>query len=106
MEEQKEILGEYVNNILSYYKNEEFPNIWYPLFYYGPTETRNRFAWIKENEKKFLNNTRNEILFNRWYCSELGAITAMTYSPNGGHIIVGHASGMIQVEFGILFNFR
>ncbi|XP_046964568.1 uncharacterized protein LOC124533383 [Vanessa cardui] len=100
MEEQSEILTEYIKHISSYYKNEDVPNIWYPMFYQGPKEERNRFAWIKENEKKFLHNTRNEILFNRWYCSELGAITALTYSPNGGHIIVGHTSGMIQMRHG------
>lgn len=97
MEIYNEIIAEYGKNIHSYYENEESPKLWYPMFYQGPKEEHNRFAWMKENSDRFLKGTRNEILFNRWYCSELGAITALTYSPNGDHIIVGHASGMVQV---------
>ncbi|XP_045784963.1 uncharacterized protein LOC123880700 isoform X4 [Maniola jurtina] len=98
MDDQKKILNEYANNILQHYKNEEFPNIWYPLFNQGPKDERNHQGWVNENFAKFLKGTRNEILFNRWFCSELGAVTALTYSPSGSHIIVGHASGMIQMD--------
>lgn len=97
MNEQKEILNEYAKDVLNYYKNEEVPNIWYPMFHGRPQDERKNQRWVNENFDKFLKETRNEILYNRWFCSELGAITALTYAPSGSHIIVGHASGLIQV---------
>ncbi|XP_072944038.1 uncharacterized protein [Epargyreus clarus] len=97
MEVQNEILGEYAKSITNYYKNEETRKPWYPMFYQGTLEERNK-DWVKENHKRFLKGTKNEIAYNRWYCSELGAITALTYAPNGSHIIVGHSSGMIQLN--------
>ncbi|XP_072944037.1 uncharacterized protein [Epargyreus clarus] len=99
MEVQNEILGEYAKSITNYYKNEETRKPWYPMFYQGTLEERNK-DWVKENHKRFLKGTKNEIAYNRWYCSELGAITALTYAPNGSHIIVGHSSGMIQMRHG------
>lgn len=97
MNEQKEILNEYAKDVLNYYKNEEVPSIWYPMFHGRPQDERKNQRWVNENFNKFLKGTRNEILYNRWFCSELGAITALTYAPSGSHIIVGHASGLIQV---------
>lgn len=100
--ELKEVLQEYAKNIKEHFSNEIHPKIWYPMFYrkkckkvFNPSE-----EWVKENNEKYLKNTANKILQYRWYCSENGAITSMQFAPNGYHIIVGHASGSIEVSLG------
>ncbi|CAH4032206.1 unnamed protein product [Pieris brassicae] len=62
--------------------------------------TRQNVSWVKENHGKFIRSTPNEILYNRWFGSEMGPITSLTFSRNGYYIIVGHASGAIQMRHG------
>lgn len=92
------ILAEYISSINNYYKNEQHPTIWYPMFYEGKSKKADQFSWVQENYDKFMKGTRNEVVYYRWFFSEMGAITALEYSPNGAHIIVGHSSGLIQVN--------
>lgn len=99
MNVESKIISEYASQIASYYANEDAPRLWYPMFYKGRKENRNKYTWVKENNKMFLHGTPNEILCNRWFGCELGAISAMTYSTNGLYIIVGHTSGMIQAGY-------
>lgn len=99
MTSHQEIVAKYVDNILAYYKNERSPQNWYPMFYHGVSKDKDPHGWVKQNNVKFLKGTPNKILYNRWFLSEYGAITALVYSPNGCHIIVGHSSGLIQVNF-------
>ncbi|XP_073943512.1 uncharacterized protein isoform X2 [Choristoneura fumiferana] len=40
------------------------------------------------------------VLYNRWYFSESGYVTAAVYSRDGCHIIVGHSTGLIQMRNG------
>ncbi|CAH1646208.1 unnamed protein product [Spodoptera littoralis] len=61
---------------------------------------QNQFKWVNENHELFLRGTPNKVLQNRWYSSEKGAVTSMQFSPNGYHIIVGHASGAIEMRHG------
>ncbi|CAG5012217.1 unnamed protein product [Parnassius apollo] len=100
MNEQKEILAEYIKNITFYYENDQNPQIWYPMFYQGMFKEKDPNGWIKENNVIFLKDTPNNILYNRWFLSEYGAITALEYSSNGNYIIVGHSSGLIQMRHG------
>lgn len=100
MTNQREILRDYLINIQNYYENEKNPKLWYPMFYRRVVKRQN-FLWVKENHERFLSNTPNEVLYNRWYGTEMGAVTSLTFSRNGSHLIVGHASGAIQV--GTLF---
>ena len=95
--ELKEVLQEYAKNIKEYYRNESHPKIWYPMFYREKLK-ENVFPWVKENKEKYFENTANKFLQHRWYAAEKGAITSMQFSPNGYHIIVGHASGGIEVS--------
>lgn len=97
--ELKDVVQEYAKNIKEYYRNEIRPKIWYPMFYREEAKEK-VFSWVKENYDKFLRNTPNKILQHRWYCSEKGAITSMQFSPNGYHVVVGHASGSIEVSVG------
>lgn len=95
--EYNSILQDYAKTLKNYYQNERNPNLWYPMFYEGKPK-QNQFNWVKENHDTFLRGTPNKVLQNRWYNSEKGAVTSMQFSPNGYHIIVGHASGAIEVR--------
>ncbi|CAF4775235.1 unnamed protein product [Pieris macdunnoughi] len=99
MTDHKDIIRDYVENIENYYENEKNPVIWYPMFYRRIVGRQN-VSWVKENHEKFIRNTPNEILYNRWFGSEMGPITSLTFSRNGYYIIVGHASGAIQMRHG------
>lgn len=98
MVEQKEIISEYAKSINDIYKEETNPKLWYPMYYSDKLVKRDKFIWVQENYDKFLKGTPNEVLYNRWYFSEMGFITAVEFAPNGSHIIVAHSSGLIQVN--------
>lgn len=59
-------------------------------------------TWIQENQKGFVQAAPNDIFVYKDYLSELGFIFSMTYSPDGDHIIVGHSTGLIQVNLIVL----
>ncbi|XP_047510432.1 uncharacterized protein LOC125053229 isoform X2 [Pieris napi] len=99
MTDHKDIIRDYGENIENYYENEKNPVLWYPMFY-RRIIARQNVSWVKENHEKFIRNTPNEILYNRWFGSEMGPITSLTFSCNGYYIIVGHASGAIQMRHG------
>lgn len=92
------LINEFAKRIYAYYDfDHDKSKIWYPMFYEGKIKAKNRLAWVKKNYEQFLKGTGNEVVYNRWFCSEHGAITALAYAPNGSHIIVGHCTGLIQV---------
>lgn len=96
-DDQNVALQEFANRIHVYYRNESSSNLWYPMFHKMHSK-KDKNTWIRENYTTFLKDTKNGTLYNRWYFSECGYITAMTFSPNGKHIIVGYGSGLIQVK--------
>ncbi|KAG6440399.1 uncharacterized protein LOC115455923 isoform X2 [Manduca sexta] len=100
MGDETEILTEFAENIEYAYNSEEIRKTWYPMYYRGVLRERNKYAWLQNNHNIFLKGTPNKTLYNRWYFSESGFITALEYSPNGAHVIVGHSSGMIQMRHG------
>ncbi|CAH0701946.1 unnamed protein product [Spodoptera exigua] len=97
--EFQNVLLEYAKGVNDYYQNELHPKLWYPMFYQGKLK-QNQFKWVNKNHDTFLRGTPNKILQNRWFSSEKGAVTSMQFSPNGYHIIVGHASGEIEMRHG------
>lgn len=99
MDDYNSILEDYKTRLHNYYENENnCHSIWYPLFYKGRINRKDRYQWVKENYVTFLNGTPNKVLYNRWYFSESGYVTAAVYTRDGCHIIVGHATGLIQVS--------
>ncbi|XP_053625177.1 uncharacterized protein LOC128683501 isoform X2 [Plodia interpunctella] len=70
------------------------------MFYEGTIKTKKQSAWLKNNYKMYLKGSANEVLYNRWFFTEQGAISALLYSPNGLYIIVGHLTGLIQMRHG------
>lgn len=95
-----ETIKKYSEQIHGYYNNDaDSSHNWYPMFYQQPpTVPDNKNKWIEDNYNTFIKGTKNTTLYNRWYLSENGYVTALEYSPNGKHIIVGHSTGLIQVK--------
>ncbi|XP_013189999.1 uncharacterized protein LOC106134482 [Amyelois transitella] len=56
--------------------------------------------WLIDNEERFYKNTPNKDILKLHYLSELGYVTCMEYSLDGDYIVVGHASGMMQMRHG------
>lgn len=98
MDVQAETLADFAKRIHSYYDESTQYEFWYPMFYSGIIDERDKYAWVQQNYYKFLNGTQNKIAYNRWYFTESGYITALQFSPNGSQIIVGHSTGLIQVQ--------
>lgn len=94
-----DILADIKKNVYSYYNDAKPQVIWYPMFYQGTDAEGRNHAWLKQNYIDFLKNTPNEILYHRWYPSELGYITAAQYAPKGSYIIVGYSTGLVQVDY-------
>ncbi|XP_041976972.1 uncharacterized protein LOC121731556 isoform X2 [Aricia agestis] len=99
MAEINTLISEYAKSIRSRYKNENSPDIWYPMFSEGLSKHR-KFAWAKECNEKFSKGTPNRVLYDRWYFSECGAVTALAYCRDGSLVVVGHATGLIQLRHG------
>lgn len=93
-EDEMAILKSYSKSVNSYYEDGH-QHIWYPMFY--KQRVTKQDSWLSKNEEQFFKGTRNKILYNRWYFSELGEVMAMEFAPNGAYIVVGHSSGAIQV---------
>lgn len=89
------IIDDFSKNISTFYDGGK-AKYWYPMFSKRNNKV-NDFDWVLANEKLFLKNTPNKVLFNRWMMSESGFITALVYSRDGLHIIVGHSTGLVQV---------
>lgn len=59
--------------------------------------------WIEDNFDRFFKESPNKCLETINYLSEYGFITSMIYSPDGDFLIVGHSTGVIQVNKTLLF---
>lgn len=102
MEERKiygKIIDDFSKKLSTYYESGK-SKYWYPMF--SKRIKGNDFEWVAVNEKLFLKNTPNKMLFNRWIMAESGFITALVYSADGQHLIIGHSTGLVQVY--LLFN--
>lgn len=92
--EEMAIIKSYSKRITGYYEDGT-AGTWYPMFSKPPPAKDD--SWVSENQERFFKGTPNEFAYYRWYLSELGAVMAMEFAPNGAYIVVGHASGAIQV---------
>lgn len=99
MEEKKmycKIIDDFSKKLSTYYETSK-TKYWYPMFskrnYKG-----NDVDWVAVNEKLFLKNTPNKVLFNRWIMAESGFITALAYSADGQDLVIGHSTGLVQVS--------
>lgn len=99
MDERKmygKIIDDFSKKLSSYYESGK-AKYWYPMFskrnYRG-----NDVDWVSVNEKLYLKNTPNKVLFNRWIMAESGFITALAYSGDGQDLVIAHSTGLIQVS--------
>nr|XP_049695570.1 uncharacterized protein LOC110371537 [Helicoverpa armigera] len=57
-------------------------------------------TWLQDNNERFFKDTANKQLVQNHYLLECGFICSMIYTPDGEFIIVGHATGLIQMRHG------
>lgn len=90
------IIDDFSKKLSSYYEIGK-SKYWYPMF--SKRNFREKDVdWVSVNEKLFLKNTPNKMLFNRWIMAESGFITALAYSADGQDLVIGHSTGLIQVS--------
>lgn len=99
MDERKvygKIIDDFSKKLSSYYESGKI-KYWYPMFS-KRNNKGNDVDWVAVNEKLFLKNTPNKMLYNRWIMAESGFVTALAYSADGQHLVIGHSTGLVQVS--------
>ncbi|XP_026329135.1 uncharacterized protein LOC113237090 [Hyposmocoma kahamanoa] len=101
MDERKaygKIIDDFSKKLSSYYESGKI-KYWYPMF----SKRNNKgidIDWVAVNDKLFLKNTPNKVLYNRWIMADSGFITALVYSADGQYLIIGHSTGLVQMRHG------